>query len=139
DIYPLSLHDALPILPDPLDTVPVPADSSRAMAVLIETAHRWPHIATAVLAPLVEQRPQLVLHAGGAALASLAAFNHLDISVLEAVERHLPEGRHVELDAGIAAFVQRLTRHRLAHTTAPPRTSRTPPRPRGTPQLRRAP
>jgi len=127
------------LLPDPLDTVPVPADSSRAMAVLIETAHRWPHIATAVLAPLVEQRPQLVLHAGGAALASLAAINHLDISVLEAVERHLPEGRHVELDAGIAAFVQRLTRHRLAHTTAPPRTSRTPPRPRGTPQLRRAP
>src|SRR5205823_3660573 len=39
--------------------------------------------------------------------------------VLEAIEAHLPDHRHVDLDPAIAALTKRLTAHRLAHTSDP--------------------
>jgi tetratricopeptide (TPR) repeat protein len=85
-----------------------------ALTVLIETARRWPHIATGQLCPLLESHPELALHAGGNALAVLADLDTIDLRVLEAIERHLPIDRHTDLDIGIAAITSRLARHRLA-------------------------
>ncbi|MFJ6940312.1 tetratricopeptide repeat protein [Streptomyces sp. NPDC101132] len=90
-----------------------------ALAVLIETARRWPHVATGQLYPLLKARPELALHAGGTALARLAGLDTLDLTVLEAIEPHLPAGRHTDLDVGIAALTARLAHHRLAGTEDP--------------------
>ncbi|MFE3205842.1 tetratricopeptide repeat protein [Embleya sp. NPDC059237] len=90
-----------------------------ALTVLIAAAARWPHLATTQLAPLLTARPDLALHAGGAALAALAALDDLPVEILETVHAHLPQGRHTDLDPGIAALTARLTLHRLAITTDP--------------------
>ncbi|WP_367575187.1 tetratricopeptide repeat protein [Streptomyces griseoaurantiacus] len=90
-----------------------------ALTVLIETARRWPHIATGQLYPLLKKHPELALYAGSTALAALAGLDSLDLTVLEAIEPHLPEGRHTDLDVGIAAIAARLARHRLATTHDP--------------------
>ncbi|MFD4956883.1 tetratricopeptide repeat protein [Streptomyces sp. NPDC058451] len=90
-----------------------------ALTVLIETARRWPHIATGQLYPLLKSHPELALHAGGTALATLAGLDTIDLTVLEAIEPHLPTGQHTDLDVGIAAITSRLARHRLATTHDP--------------------
>lgn len=90
-----------------------------ALTVLIETARRWPHIATGQLRPLLLDHPELALQAGGTALVALADLDALDITVLEAIEPHLPSGRHADLDVGIAAVVARVARHRLATDNDP--------------------
>ncbi|MFC4516376.1 tetratricopeptide repeat protein [Streptomyces ehimensis] len=96
-------------------TTSAPAPWTRdALTVLIETARRWPHIATGQLYPLLKNHPELALQAGGTALATLAGLGTLDLTVLEAIEPHLPDGRHADLDIGIAAITARLARHRLA-------------------------
>ncbi|MFE5534094.1 tetratricopeptide repeat protein, partial [Embleya sp. NPDC056538] len=87
-----------------------------ALTVLIAAAARWPHLVPTQLVPLLTSRPTLALHAGGAALAALAAFDTLPVDVLEAIDAHLPEGRHTDLDPGIAALTARLTPHRLTTT-----------------------
>ncbi|MFD9441894.1 tetratricopeptide repeat protein, partial [Streptomyces sp. NPDC060006] len=89
------------------------------LTILINTAQRWPHIAIRQLSPLLKKHPELALHAGGTALAALAGLDSLDLTVLEAVEPYLPEGRHTDLDVGIAATTARLARHRLATTHDP--------------------
>ncbi|MFJ9646134.1 tetratricopeptide repeat protein [Streptomyces sp. NPDC101206] len=89
------------------------------LAVLIETARRWPHVATGQLYPLLKAHPELALRAGGTALAALAAITDVRITVLEAIEPHFPPGRHTDLDLGIAAIADRLARHRLANTQDP--------------------
>ncbi|WP_131738250.1 tetratricopeptide repeat protein, partial [Actinomadura roseirufa] len=89
-----------------------------ALTTLVQAAARWPHIVTTQLAPLLTARPRLALSAGGATLEALAGIDALDVTVLEAIEAVLPEGSHVELNAGIAALTQRLAAHRL--TTADP-------------------
>ncbi|MGH3939356.1 MAG: tetratricopeptide repeat-containing protein, partial [Pseudonocardiaceae bacterium] len=91
----------------------------RAVTVLIETAHRWPHIARCQLFPLLRVQPGLAVTAGGAALVRLAELPDIDLGVLEAIEALLPAGRHVDLDIAIAAITTRLTTHRLATTSDP--------------------
>ncbi|MET9616018.1 tetratricopeptide repeat protein [Kitasatospora indigofera] len=90
-----------------------------ALTVLIAAAAGWPHLTATQLVPLLTARPELALLAGGAALGALAALEDLPLEVLEAVEAHLPEGRHADLDPGIAVLCARLTRHRLAATEEP--------------------
>ncbi|MGW1713093.1 tetratricopeptide repeat protein [Streptomyces sp. NPDC002156] len=90
-----------------------------ALTVLIETASRWPHIATGQLFPLLKKHPELAVHAGSNALAALAGLDSLDITVLEAIEPHLPSNRQADLDVGIAAFMSRLAEYRLATTHDP--------------------
>ncbi|MEV5315496.1 tetratricopeptide repeat protein [Streptomyces sp. NPDC052610] len=103
------------------------SDSARwvrnVLTVLIETAGRWPHIATGQLYPLLERNPRLALEAGGTALAALAGLDGV-ITVLEAIEPHLPPGPHSELDLGVAAVVRRLAHQRLAATQDPVRHAR---------------
>ncbi|MFF7889563.1 tetratricopeptide repeat protein [Streptomyces sp. NPDC007916] len=90
-----------------------------ALTVLIETSRRWPHIATGQLYPLLKKHPELAMHAGGTALAALASLDTIDLTVLEAIEPHLPTSRHTDLDVGIAAIGARLARHRLVTTHDP--------------------
>ncbi|MFD9060850.1 tetratricopeptide repeat protein, partial [Kitasatospora purpeofusca] len=97
-----------------------PAGYTRqALTVLIEAAHRWPHLTYRHLDPILSSQPHLALAAGSAALTRLAALENLDLDVLEALEYEFPEGRHTDLDVGIAAVATRLAHHRLATTRSP--------------------
>jgi len=97
-----------------------PPYARAVITMLIEAAHRWPHLAQEQLYPIIRQRPRLAFTAGGGALTRLADLQHPGIlDVLHVIEPHLPEGRHVDLDSGIAALTTRLTTHRLATTTDP--------------------
>ena len=100
------------------DNVPA-AYTRQALTVLIEAAHRWPHLTERHLNPLLRDHPALALAAGSAALTRLSDLATLDIAVLEAVEPHLPRHAHVDLDLGASALTGRLTEHRLAATTDP--------------------
>jgi tetratricopeptide (TPR) repeat protein len=96
-----------------------PAWTRQALTVLIEAAHRWPHLANRQLYPLLEQQPDLAIDAGGAALAGLATIDDVPIRLLEKIEALLPAHRHVDLDIGIATLTRRLATHRLAAATDP--------------------
>jgi tetratricopeptide (TPR) repeat protein len=95
------------------------ADAPAAITTLVETARRWPHVATAVLFPLVAQRPDLAIAAGGTTLARLAGIEGIDPAVLEAIEAVLPPARRVDFDIAAATISTVLTDHRLAHTPDP--------------------
>jgi hypothetical protein len=95
----------------------LPAWTRPALTVLIEVAHRWPHVAEHQLIPLLTHHPELALEAGGAALSRLVETPGTDIQLLQGIEPHLPSGRHIDLDVGAAALTQRLVDYRLAHTT----------------------
>ncbi|MFE2927198.1 tetratricopeptide repeat protein [Streptomyces goshikiensis] len=85
-----------------------------ALTVLIETARRWPHVATGQLYPLLKKHPELARHGAGSALVVLADFEDLDMAVLEAIEPHLPTVHRADLDIGAAAIALRLAKHQLA-------------------------
>lgn len=93
--------------------------TGRALATLIETARRWPHVAAEQLYPLLKHQPRLALSMTGAALTALADLSGIEVSVLEQIETVLPRERHADLDTGIAAITSRLAGHRLAGTTDP--------------------
>ncbi|HEU0087213.1 MAG TPA: tetratricopeptide repeat protein, partial [Pseudonocardiaceae bacterium] len=97
----------------------LPGYTPQVVTVLIETARRWPHIGRRQLFPLLRERPDLALAAGGIALARLADLPDVDLGVLEALEALLPTGRHVDFDLAAAAIAARLTSHRLAATNDP--------------------
>ncbi|MEU7867627.1 tetratricopeptide repeat protein [Dactylosporangium sp. NPDC049140] len=102
-----------------------PGFTARTVTFLAAAADRWPHVGPRMLYPLLLADPRLALDAGAAALTALAEIDadrplrddHL--AVLEAVEAILPQGRDVDLDAGIATLCARLTAHRLALTDDP--------------------
>ena len=94
-------------------------DPAQAITILIQAAVRWHHLATYHLAPIFRHRPELALAAGGSALAVFAGNPAVDIATLEAIEAAFPEGRHVDLDVGIAAVTARLTDHYLETTKDP--------------------
>ena len=70
-----------------------------------------------MLYPLLAADPPLALTAGRAALTRLAGLPGLDLALLEAIEAHLPSGRHVDLDPSAVAITTRLHAHRLASAT----------------------
>ncbi len=90
-----------------------------AMATLVETARRWPHIATGVLYPLVRDHAELAIAAGGATLARMATLDDIDPATLTAIDALLPTDRHVDLDIAAAAVSAALTPHLLATSTSP--------------------
>ncbi|MEV1111254.1 tetratricopeptide repeat protein [Micromonospora sp. NPDC049751] len=85
-----------------------------AVAILVETARRWPHVAQTQLNPLLLKHPELAIAAGSSTLIRIAETLHVDMTVLEAIEALLPPGRHVGLDVAAAALATRLTKHRIA-------------------------
>jgi tetratricopeptide (TPR) repeat protein len=90
-----------------------------AVTALVETAHRWPHVAQQQLYPLLRRRPQIAIDAGGAALMRLVNLPDIEMRLLEAIEEQLPSHRNVDLDAGIAVLTARLTDYRLTLTQDP--------------------
>ncbi|MEV0941767.1 tetratricopeptide repeat protein, partial [Micromonospora wenchangensis] len=96
-----------------------PAWTNSAITVLVEAAHRWPHLATTVLYPLIWAHPRLAIASGGATLIRLTSIPGIDLTILESLEPLLPTGRHIDLDIAAAAIIDTLTRHRLTHTTDP--------------------
>lgn len=97
----------------------LPAYVLRAITFLVNAAERWPHVGETLLYPRLRDDPQLAVDAGTAALTALASLPHIPLDVLEAIERVLPQKRHVDLDPGIAAVIRRLTEHRLATANEP--------------------
>jgi tetratricopeptide (TPR) repeat protein len=91
----------------------------RAVTFLAAATQRWPHVGEQFLYPLIRNDPHLALDAGSAAMTALADAAAVAIDVLEAIERTAPDGRHVDLDVGIAAVTQRLTKHWLTQTSDP--------------------
>ncbi|SCF32868.1 tetratricopeptide repeat protein [Micromonospora chaiyaphumensis] len=100
------------------DTDPPPW-AANTIAVLVETARRWDHVATDVLYPLLRRHPKLALAAGGATITRLTTIPGVDPDVLTAVDSVLPIERHVDLDVAAAAITTTLTRHQLAATDDP--------------------
>ncbi|MGN9805597.1 tetratricopeptide repeat protein [Micromonospora sp. L32] len=90
------------------------AHAPRAITFLASAADRWPHLAHGYLYPIARSDPACFVSAGSAALEALAAIGDIDVEALEAVERHLPADRSMDLDVGAAAIVIRLATHRLA-------------------------
>ncbi|MFJ8689577.1 tetratricopeptide repeat protein [Micromonospora wenchangensis] len=101
-----------------------PVWTSSAITVLVEAAHRWPHLATTVLYPLLRAHPQLAIAAGGATLTRLAGIPSIDLTMLEALEPLLPTDRHIGLDIAAAAITDTLTHHHLTHTDDPAQRAR---------------
>ncbi|MFI5934849.1 tetratricopeptide repeat protein [Actinoplanes sp. NPDC051494] len=93
--------------------------SGSALTVLVETARRWHHVAELVLFPLLRERPNLVLQAGGATLSRLVEIDSLDRPTLELIGGALPRQGHVDFDVAAASVSDRLTEMRLATTWEP--------------------
>jgi tetratricopeptide (TPR) repeat protein len=93
---------------------PAPDWTPQVLTVLIEAAHRWPHLRNRQLTPLLLHRPGLAVAAGGVALLRLAELDGAMPPEMLLIEPHLPTTRHPDLDLGVAAVVERLVRHWLA-------------------------
>ncbi|GAA0458750.1 hypothetical protein GCM10009531_58860 [Actinoplanes capillaceus] len=96
-----------------------PVWTPAAVTILVETAHRWPHISTSLLYPIIRRNPALAIAAGGTTLTRLAELPDVDQSALEAVEALLPHERHIDFDTAAAAITAVLTTRRLASITVP--------------------
>jgi hypothetical protein len=96
-----------------------PVWAATAITVLVETARRWPHLATEVLYPIIRKHPRLAITAGGATLTRLTNIPGIEPTILETLEPLLPTGRHIDFDIAAAAITGVLIPHRLAHTTDP--------------------
>ena len=90
-----------------------PAYAARMIQFLAASASRWPHV-TDSLEGILRADPALPTAAGGAALLAVTEVPGISITTLEAIEAHLPAGKHADLDTGTAAVTSRLTSHRLA-------------------------
>lgn len=90
-----------------------------AITVLVETAHRWPHITTTILEPLLRKRPNLAVTASGATLIRLTEIPDLAPDIIDAIATVLPKHRLVDLDVAAAAISDFSTPRRLAASTDP--------------------
>ncbi|WIN00121.1 tetratricopeptide repeat protein [Actinoplanes oblitus] len=93
--------------------------NATAVTVLVETARRWPHIATNLLYPFARQHPEQIIAAGGATITRLASIPDIGPDILQALEPLLPSQPHIDLDIAAAAVSSVLTPYRLARTTDP--------------------
>ncbi|MFD9701360.1 tetratricopeptide repeat protein [Lentzea sp. NPDC059081] len=91
------------------------------LAVLAESAHRYPHLSVELVNPVLRADPGLLLLAGPAAATRLTELPGLDPAVLEAAEVLLPQTRDVHLDVAAAVVARKLTEHRLAAESDPAR------------------
>ncbi|MBV9452353.1 MAG: tetratricopeptide repeat protein [Streptosporangiaceae bacterium] len=96
-----------------------PPYTPRAVTFLAAATARWPHVGSRHLYPLLRRDPELAMRAGSAALTALAELPTAPVALLEAIAAHFPDGRHTDLDAGIAAVTRRLADQHLATTRDP--------------------
>ncbi|MGF0174417.1 caspase, EACC1-associated type [Streptomyces sp. Marseille-Q5077] len=78
-----------------------------AMTMIAETARRWPHVASAVLHPLLRDHPKLAVRAGGIFLAGFAESTEYT-DLLVRIREQLPSHRGADLAVGVAAIDRRL-------------------------------
>jgi tetratricopeptide (TPR) repeat protein len=98
--------EALGRLLEPNEDGQYPAFAGRALAVVVETARRWPAIAAQQLDPLLHSDPALASCARGSTLVELADVVSPD--VLEAVEARLSQLPSLDHDAAAAEIGQRV-------------------------------
>ncbi|MCX4094631.1 tetratricopeptide repeat protein [Nocardia sp. alder85J] len=106
------------LLIGPTESDPTLPWTPTTLTVLIETAHRWPHISTATQT-LLRAQPHLAIAAGGSALTRLTELPDLDPATLEAVDPLLPDSWHVDFDIATAAVDSALLPYHLAAATGP--------------------
>lgn len=101
----------------PVPEGPPPSYISRTVTFLASAAapDRWPHVATH-LNSILRDNPALAVAAGSGALAAVAGVADIDLEVLDAIARHLPEGSHTDLDLGNAALAERRAQLWLTRT-----------------------
>ncbi|KKZ71660.1 hypothetical protein, partial [Streptomyces showdoensis] len=105
------------------ETGNAPPWTSRSLTFLLAAAERWPHIGPDVLFPLLRRDPALAVRGGDAVLAGIAALDSVDLDVLEAVARLVPQ-RDVRMGAGAGELAARLTTRRLQRAEDPAERSR---------------
>jgi hypothetical protein len=88
--------------------------TASAFRTLVEAAQRWPHVTDVVLSPLLHRRPEVAVAAGGAAMLRLADLDRLSPDILVAIDQHLPDQAHADLDVAAAAISHKTYDHRLA-------------------------
>jgi tetratricopeptide (TPR) repeat protein len=98
----------------------LPAARRRAVIFLASAAQRWPHVATNGLFPILRMFPLLAVAAGGPALTALASVGGpgplLDdelLTVLEGIDRAIPNRSDLDLDIGADHLAERLAGHYL--------------------------
>ena len=90
-----------------------PPWTRRVVSGLAAAAARWPHVGPGHLYPALAEDPLLAVEAGGEALTALASVPDVDLTLLAAIEPHLPKHRHVDLDVAALAVVSRLAEVRI--------------------------
>ncbi|WP_146228456.1 tetratricopeptide repeat protein [Streptomyces sp. CG 926] len=98
---------------------PAPEWRRDVLTNLINAAARWPHLAAGELAPLAHEHPDLMLHAGNAALATLARIEEIPLETLEAIEAVAPR-TDPDLDVGIAEVTDRFSSAERIRSIADP-------------------
>ncbi|WP_018349955.1 tetratricopeptide repeat protein [Longispora albida] len=96
----------------------LPGYARDVVTILLETAHRWPHVRSRAAA-MLGSKAEVAVSAGSTALLRLAELPGVETSVLEAIEKRLPNDRHIDLDLGIAAICEELTARRVADAERP--------------------
>ncbi|RZU11430.1 tetratricopeptide repeat protein [Kribbella rubisoli] len=107
------------IVDDLLDDDSPAVWTASTITVLVETAQRWPHIATAVLYPLLTKRPELAFAGGTATLARLADLPDMELPLLQTIATLLPKQRRVDTDTYFAAIYNPIVRQLLAGIADP--------------------
>jgi tetratricopeptide (TPR) repeat protein len=85
-----------------------PPWTGSAVAVLVETARRWPHVAERLLGPLMRAHPEMLLTGGTAAVARFAEIPWLDHEALAAATAALDQANLPDLAEAAAAISGRL-------------------------------
>ena len=79
-----------------------------ALIVLIEAAHRWPHLVENQLIPVLYSNPRLAIAAGGVALARLVQLSDIPDELLQGIAQQAPMRPNADLDHGIAVLIERI-------------------------------
>lgn len=76
-------------------------ENSQALTVLVETALRWPHVASGVLIPIIKQTPKAAISAGGNILEKILNLE-IPVDVLTQIEELIPTSDYSDMDYAAA-------------------------------------
>ncbi len=104
---------------------PVAWWTPQVMTNLVETARRWPHVATEILFPVVRKHPQVLVAAGDAAVEHFVKLDGIDPAVLAALESCYPRHcRELDIALTVALISTKAYPDRLAAEQDPVRQAR---------------
>ncbi|MFB8002039.1 tetratricopeptide repeat protein [Nocardia sp. NPDC056000] len=84
------------------DTVPIWI--AHAITVLVETAHRWPHVSKNTLFPLLRKEPSLAIAGGAATLIRLVDLPDIDPTILDKLDHWIPDDPAPEFQVAAEAI-----------------------------------